>query len=60
MFARHLQYIEMEKETCVRCGKETAYDTSITYYDATMVYRRSRADVDKGRCAKGMNHGVSI
>lgn len=28
--------------------------------DSTLVYRRSGAEVDKGKCAKGMNHGVSI
>ena len=35
----------MEKELCVRCGKETEYDTSITYYDATLVCRGSGAVV---------------
>jgi len=36
----------MEKELCVRFGKETPYDQSITYYDATLVCRGSGAGVD--------------
>ena len=42
----------MEKELCVRCGKETAYDTSITNLRCDAGMSRER-----GNCA--LNAGIS-